>query len=90
MYVERRKVKGKVKYYLAYSFREDGKIHKIRKYLGINLNSTLLKERKEKAENLILEEINKYKIIRDPLREKLSKKDIEFVKKLAICFIQLL
>ncbi|MBS3088800.1 hypothetical protein J4402_03390 [Candidatus Pacearchaeota archaeon] len=67
MHVEKRKVKGKLKYYLAHSFREGKKVHKIRKFLGAGLSSSLLKERKNKAEELILEEINKYKLIQDPL-----------------------
>ena len=45
MYIEKRKAKGKLKYYLSHSFREGGKVHKIRKYLGENLNVQLLKER---------------------------------------------
>jgi Fic family protein len=41
-----------------------------------------LKERREKAEKLILEDINQYKIIQDPLQIELSLKEIEFIKKL--------
>lgn len=82
MYIEKRKVKGKIQYYLGHSFREGIKVYKIRKYLGTNITSQLLKEREEKARALILEEINKYKIIKDPLFTKLSEKEIEFVKKL--------
>jgi len=67
---------------LAHSFREGGRVHKIRKYLGSNLPEKELKERKEKAEKLILEEINQYKIIQDPLQIELPQKEIEFVKKL--------
>ena len=63
MYIEKRKIKKGIKYYLSHSFREGNKIHKIRKYLGRDLDEKLLKERKEKAEKLILEEINEYKII---------------------------
>ncbi|MEA3329592.1 MAG: Fic family protein [Nanoarchaeota archaeon] len=84
MYIEKRKTKQGTKYYLTHSFREGRKIHKIRKYLGKNLNSKLLNERKEKAENLILEEINKYKIISDPLKKPLSEDEIKFVKELEV------
>ena len=80
MYVEKRKVKGRVLYYLGHSFREGKKIHKIRKYLGADLSSGILKDRKEKAEELILEEINQYKIIQDPLQTELPKKEINFIK----------
>ena len=49
MYIEKRKVKGRILYYLGHSFREGNKVHKIRKYLGADLSSALLKERKEQA-----------------------------------------
>lgn len=80
MYTEKRKTRGRIKYYLGHSFREGEKIHKIRKYLGADLSKELLKEREEKAKVLILEEINKYQIIKDPLHEQLSKEDIAFIK----------
>ena len=82
MHIEKRKQKKRIKYYLAHSFREGSKVHKIRKYLGVDLKETTLEERKQKAEALILEEINKYKIIQDPLNVELSKKDLEIVKRL--------
>jgi len=82
MYIEKRKTKSGIKYYLSHSFREGNKIHKIRKYLGKDLDKELLEERKQKAEKLILDEINEYKIIQDPLRIELNKKEIEFVRNL--------
>lgn len=82
MYIEKRKIKGKVQYYLGHSFREGNKVHKIRKYLGADLKTSILKERGEKAKVLILEEINRYKIIKDPLFEKLSEKELKFIKRM--------
>jgi Fic family protein len=82
MYIEKRKYYGKTKYWLSHSFREGGKIHKIRKLLGVDLSSEVLEDRKKKAEELILEEINKYKIIKDPLHDKISKEEVEFIKRL--------
>lgn len=82
MYIEQRKLKGKVLYYLGHSFREGSKVHKIRKYLGADLSRELLKEREEKARVLILEEINKYKVIKDPLQEQLSEQERLFIKRL--------
>jgi len=82
MHIEKRKFGKKIKYYLAHSYREGSKTYKFRKYLGLNLKSEKLKERKEIAEKLILEEIHKYKIIKDPLGIELSKEEIEFVKKI--------
>jgi Fic family protein len=79
MYIEKRTAKGKILYYLGHSFREGGKVNKIRKYLGADLNQKELEERKKKAETLILEEINAYKMIKDPLYGPLSEEEISFV-----------
>lgn len=80
MHVEKRIVGKKIKYYLAHSFREGSKVHKFRKYLGQNLTKEKLKERKEIASKLILEEINKYNIIKDPLDFEMSKEEISKYK----------
>jgi len=84
MYVEKRKEEKKIKYYLAHSFREGEKVHKIRKFLGKDINETQLKERVNKARKLILEEIQQYKVISDPLKVPLSKDEIKFIEKLEI------
>jgi Fic family protein len=80
MHIEKRDEKGKTKYFLAHSYREGKKVHKFRKYLGLNLDEIKLKERKGIAEKLILEEIYKYKIINDPLNFELSKEDLKEIK----------
>ncbi|PIN93405.1 Fic family protein [Candidatus Pacearchaeota archaeon CG10_big_fil_rev_8_21_14_0_10_31_24] len=82
MHIEKRKTKNRIKFYLSHSFREGNKVHKIRKYLGADLSTNIIKEREKKMKALILEEINKYNIIKDPLNFDLSIKEIEFVKKL--------
>jgi Fic family protein len=82
MYIEKRKAGKKIKYYLAHSFREEGKVHKIRKLLGTDLPKEMLEERKNKAEKLILEEIEKYKIIKDPIETELTEEEISFVVRL--------
>lgn len=82
MHIEKRKVNNKTKYYLSHSFREGSKVHKIRKFLGSDLTESILKERKTKAESLILEEIKRYQIIKDPLKFNLSQKEINFIKNL--------
>lgn len=84
MYVEKRKEGNKIKYYLAHSFREGGKVHKIRRFLGKNINDRELKERISKAEKIILEDIGQYKIISDPLKVPLSEDEIKFIKNLEI------
>ena len=43
MYIEKRKEGKKIKYYLAHSFREGGKVHKIRKFLGKDISKEELK-----------------------------------------------
>lgn len=82
MHVEKRRDRNKLKLYLAHSYREGNKVHKIRKYLGLNLKPELFEERKKIAEKLILDEIKRYKIIHDPLTHTLSKREINWVKKL--------
>jgi len=82
MYLEKRKTKKGIKYFLAHSFREGDKIHKIRKLLGCNLSEEVLNDRMEKAKQLILEEISKYNILQAPLYDKISKEELEFIKKL--------
>ena len=82
MHLEIRKSGKKTKYFLSHSYREGSKVHKFREYLG--QDSKLLEERKKIAEKLILEEINKYKIIKDPLQIELSPEDINSVKQLEV------
>ena len=82
MYLEKRKVGKRIKYFLSHSYREGQKVHKFRKYLGQDLKPNLLEERKIIAEKLILEEIHKYKIIKDPLQVQLTGEEIAAIRKL--------
>jgi Fic family protein len=82
MYLEKRKTKSGIKYYFAHSFREGGKVHKIRVYLGTNLKKKVLKQREEKAKELLTQQINSFKIIRSPLEYKLTKREENLVKRL--------
>ncbi|MBU4283740.1 MAG: Fic family protein [Nanoarchaeota archaeon] len=82
MHIEKRKNGKRIKYYLAHSYREGQKVHKFRKYLGQDLTKEKLNERKQIAEKLILEEIHKYNIIKDPLHFELSKEEIKEIKAL--------
>jgi len=82
MHVEKRVLGRKVKYFLSHSYREGANVHKFRKYLGQDLKPELLEERKKIAEKLILEEIFKYNIIKDPLQIEFSKEEIDSIKKL--------
>ncbi|MEK6820200.1 MAG: Fic family protein [Nanoarchaeota archaeon] len=82
MYLEKRKTKHGMKYYLAHSFREGGKVKKIRVYLGTKLKKKVLKERQEKAKSLLLQQINSFKIIRSPINYKFTKRELELIKTL--------
>jgi len=82
MHIEKRKAGKRIKYFLAHSYREGSKVHKFRKYLGQDLSQDLLEERKKIAEKLVLEEIHKYNIIKDPLHFELSKEEIKEIKAL--------
>ena len=82
MHIEKREEGRRVKYFLAHSYREGSKVHKTRKYLGQDLTKEKLNERKRIAEKLILEEIHKYNLIKDPLHFELSKEEIGEIKKL--------
>ncbi len=42
MFIETRRYGGRKKYYLAHSFREGGKVKKIRVYLGTNIKKKAL------------------------------------------------
>ena len=82
MYLETRKTKSGVKYYLAHSFREGGKVHKSRVYLGSNLDPKVLSERELRAKDLLSQQLNSFKIIRSPINYKFSKREQDLVKKL--------
>jgi Fic family protein len=82
MHIEKRKVGKRVKYFLAHSYREGSKVRKFRKYLGQDLRSQLLEERKNIAEKLIREEVHRYRIIKDPFQVELSEKEIDSIRKL--------
>src|SRR3989338_6900362 len=61
MYVENRKSGKNIKYYLVHSYRDKGKVRKIRKYLGRNLAKEELEKVKNSAKLHILrllEELN--------------------------------
>ena len=82
MYLEERKTKKGAKYYLAHSFREGGKVQKIRVYLGSNIDKKVLKQRQEKAEQLLRQQLNSFKIIRSPINYKLSKREKSLIESL--------
>ena len=82
MFVEVREVGGKKKYYLVHSFRHDQKVRKIRRYLGTNLNKAKLRDLRQVAEKQIIQRVNAFKKISDPLLEVLSEEEIQKIKEL--------
>ena len=80
MHIEIRKRGKKKLYYLAHSFRDNGKVRKIRRYLGADLTENKIKELRKTAERAILEQIENYRKIRDPLHTVLSPSEIETIK----------
>lgn len=82
MHIEQRKSGKRIKYFLAHSYREGKKVHKFRKYLGLDLTAKVLEERKRIAEKLVLEEIHKYTTIKDPLDLELSEEEIQVMRQL--------
>jgi len=82
MYLEKRKTKHGLKYYLAHSFREGGKVKKTRVYLGTKLKKKVLRQRMERAKELLLQQVNSFKIIRSPINYKFTKRELELIKSL--------
>ncbi len=82
MHLEKRNVGKRIKYFLSHSYREGQKVHKFRKYLGQDLKQSLLGERRIIAEKLILEEIHRYNIIKDPLQVNLSEEETAEIRRL--------
>ncbi len=80
--MEVRKVGKAKKFYLAHSFRKNGKPRKIRVYLGSNLDQRELSVKKKEAEKKLLESIQATKIIHDPLETVLSPQEAAEVKQL--------
>lgn len=82
MHIEERTVGRRKKYYLAHSFRFDGKVKKIRYYLGSDLTKKQLNNKRKAAEKIIRDKINAYIKIRDPFKTVISPIEIERLKTL--------
>jgi len=80
MFVEKRERGKSTKFYLVHSFREAGKVIKIRRFLGTNLTKTELATKRKKAEHFIKEQIKHYEIIGNPLKQVLSDKEIKLLQ----------
>lgn len=82
MHLEVRKAGKRKKYFLAHSFRDKGKVRKIRRYLGADLKKEKLDSLKKTAERAIFEQLESYKRISDPLLAALSKTELEEIETL--------
>jgi Fic family protein len=82
MNLEVRKVGKRKKYYLAHSFREGKKISKIRRYLGANLSKKDLQRLRPIAEEIIKQQIESYRIIKDPLSYELNERELKLIENL--------
>src|SRR3989344_4385663 len=82
MYLEQRKTKQGMKWYLAHSFREGGKVQKIRVYLGSNITKKVVVQRQERAKELLLQQLNSFKIIRNPLTYAFTPRDQKIIQSL--------
>src|SRR3990172_13264848 len=80
MHFEVRKQGKRRLYYLAHSFRDNGKVRKIRRYLGADLEKAKFKALREEAEKSIMQQLEAYRKLSDPLHAALSeneKKELE-------------
>ncbi len=82
MHLEIRKIKSGKKYYLAHSYRKDGKIRKIRIYLGRDLSDQELAEKREDAEKKINSRLLNVKFIHDPYQTVLSSEELKEIRTL--------
>lgn len=82
MYIEKRKVKDKIKYYLVHSYRYQKKVKKIRVYLGADLSEKELEEKKKEAEGEIKKKIEYLTKIHDPYQTVLSSSELRELKSL--------
>ncbi len=80
MHVEKRKSGGRgghVKYYLAHSFRRNGRVKKIRVYLGADLTKAEIAEHRRHAEAVLRERIASAEHISDPYVTALSSSEVK-------------
>ncbi|MFA5077145.1 MAG: Fic family protein [Candidatus Micrarchaeia archaeon] len=82
MHVEIRESGEHRKYYLAHSYRKNGRVLKLRFYLGLDLNEAEVEVRKKIGEKEILERIARLNAIQDPYITALSPSELEGLKTL--------
>ena len=82
MHIETRERNSQKKYYLAHSYRAGNKVKKARVYLGINLTTQELEQKKDSAEKKLKEKIRVAQAISDPYFTALSSSECEELRTL--------
>jgi Fic family protein len=82
MNIETRQKGRKKLFYLAHSFRDGGKVRKVRRYLGAGLSEKEIEALRPAAERALAQQVESYRKISDPLHNALSPAEIESVKEL--------
>lgn len=82
MHLEVQRRGGKKFYYVAHSFRHEGKVKKLRKYLGVNLTEEEIAPLRPDAETALMWRAEADKNIRDPLKTVLSPREMASIKSL--------
>jgi Fic family protein len=82
MHIEIREYKGLKKYYLAHSYRKNGKVRKIRIYLGSDLSGDTLDEKRKAAETRVKQRLELVGLIRDPYLTALAPAEMKELAKL--------
>jgi len=82
MHIEIQERGGRKHYYLAHSYRKDGKVRKVRRYLGPDLTKTQVKQLRAHAEKSLKAEIESRRKIRDPLKTVLTPGEVKEINAL--------
>ena len=82
MHIEVRKQGSKRLYYLAHSFRLEGKVRKVRRYLGADLGSGELQLLRRQNERYLLGQVGAYRRIGDPLHAVLTPEEKKSIQDL--------
>ncbi|MFH0860756.1 MAG: Fic family protein [Candidatus Altiarchaeota archaeon] len=82
MHIEVQERGGKKFYYVAHSFRHEGKVKKLRKYLGVNLAEKEVASLRPAAEKALMWRAEADKNISDPLKTVLSPSEMASIKSL--------
>ncbi len=79
MFIEKRKVGKRTKYYLIHSYRVGKKVEKIRRFLGSDLSGKKLEKMRPIAEKQIRQRVAAHMSIRDPLLGAVSKSELKII-----------